>query len=120
MDPDVVVTIGDAAVLAGTYVAAAAGGGVVGNAAYDGLRGVAGWFRHRGVEPEPSWVEGPLPEATLAGIGEVDAGTHAELVELLALAQVEVGSIGGNHAQVVGDNSRVTQIGTVSGPFTIN
>ena len=52
MDVGSVATVGDAAVLAGTYVAAAAGGGLVGNGAYDGLRAVVGWFQRRGVEPD--------------------------------------------------------------------
>ena len=56
----------------------------------------------------------------LAGIGEIDVGTLTQLIELTAQARVEVGPIGGNHAHVTGDDARVTQIGTVTGPLTIN
>ena len=120
MDVGSVATVGDAAVLAGTYVAAAAGGGLVGNGAYDGLRAVVGWFQRRGVEPDARWADGPLQEAEVAGMGEIDAGSMSELVGLIAQARGEVGSIGGNHAHVTGDNTRVTQIGTVAGPLTTN
>ena len=120
MDVGSVATVGDAAVLAGTYVAAAAGGGLVGNGAYDGLRAVVGWFQRRGVEPDARWADGPLQEAEVAGMGEIDAGSMSERVWLIAQVRVEVDSIGGKHAHVYSDNSRVTQIMTVEVPLKNN